>query len=244
MSHSPFSLANNRQTIEVEWVNPTTMMFCVRKSLIDTTDDVQRIFSLLISELQCVFGTKLINIVVGFNEVLVHFEPMSIGHLDDLHTAQKIMTSIIASSSSHDAGDQLLTPTTHHHIGMMFNEEYDLQSVADAAQCSATQLIDVFCNLTFTVMLNGFMPGFPYMSGLPQHLQLPRLPTPRLKVPKGAVAIAEAYCGIYPQSSPGGWHILGTTEHVLFDIEQSSSATLQSGDTVQFFSVDSVSQHD
>ena len=57
---------------------------------------------------------------------------------------------------------------------------------------------------------------------------------------KNDMQIAETYCGIYPESSPGGWHILGTTEHVLFDIRQSPSATFQSGDTVQFFAIKSI----
>ena len=37
----------------------------------------------------------------------------------------------------------------------------------------------------------GFMPGFIYLSGLPDKFHLPRLATPRLKVPAGAVAIAD-----------------------------------------------------
>jgi len=58
----------------------------------------------------------------------------------------------------------------------------------------------------------GFLPGFPYLSGLPEALAgLPRRATPRANVPAGSVAIAGARCGIYPQASPGGWWLLGHT---------------------------------
>lgn len=238
MTDSQFTMVNNNLSVEVQWVNPTTMMFSLNHSLIDKTKSVEHIFCVIINELQRVFGAKLTNIVVGFNETLVHFEPYKVRHLDDINTAKQIIKSIITSRYPHAGDPSLVISASHHQIGMLFSDEYDLQAVADKAQYSVKQLIEQFCSLTFTVMLNGFMPGFPYMSGLPQHLQLPRLSTPRLKVPKGAVAIAEAYCGIYPESSPGGWHILGTTEHILFDIRQSPSATFQSGDTVQFFAIE------
>lgn len=240
MTDSQFTMVNNNLPLEVQWVNPTTMMFSLNHSSADKNKSVAHIFCVMINELQRVFGTRLTNIVVGFNETLVHFEPNKVRHLDDINTAKQIINSIITTRYSHAEDPSLVISASHHQIGMSFSDEYDLQAVADKTQCSVKQLIEQFCSLTFTVILNGFMPGFPYMSGLPQHLQLPRLSTPRLKVPKGAVAIAETYCGIYPESSPGGWHILGTTEHVLFDIRQSPSATFQSGDTVQFFAIKSI----
>lgn len=240
MTDSQFTMVNNNLSLEVEWVNPTTMMFSLNNSLTDKTKSVEHIFCVMVNELQHVFGNKLTNIVVGFNETLVHFQPNKVRHLDDINTAKQVINSIITLRDPHLEDPSLVKPASQHQIGMTFSNEYDLQAVADKTQCSVKQLIEQFCSLTFTVMLNGFMPGFPYMSGLPHHLQLPRLSTPRLKVPKGAVAIAETYCGIYPESCPGGWHILGTTEHVLFDIRQSPSATFQSGDTVQFFAIESV----
>jgi len=58
----------------------------------------------------------------------------------------------------------------------------------------------------------GFLPGFPYLSGVPASLTgLPRRASPRARVPAGSIAIAGSRCGIYPQSSPGGWWLLGHT---------------------------------
>ena len=63
----------------------------------------------------------------------------------------------------------------------------------------------------------GFMPGFPYLHGLPLSLSIPRLKSPRKIIPKGSVAIANEMCGIYPNQTPGGWHIIGRSPLSLFD---------------------------
>jgi len=36
----------------------------------------------------------------------------------------------------------------------------------------------------------GFAPGFPYMTGAPRELAVPRLATPRVRVPAGSVAVS------------------------------------------------------
>ena len=66
---------------------------------------------------------------------------------------------------------------------------------------------------------------------------MPRLATPRKRVPKGAVAIADRQTAVYPQGSPGGWNIIGLCPAILFDPGLPSPATLQVGDTVAFTSI-------
>lgn len=85
----------------------------------------------------------------------------------------------------------------------------------------------------FTVAFCGFAPGFAYLSGLPNHLQVSRLDTPRTGVPAGSVAVAGEYAGIYPRSSPGGWRLLGRTCMTLFDLERDPPALLRPGTMVR-----------
>jgi len=87
------------------------------------------------------------------------------------------------------------------------------------------------------VYMLGFSPGFPYLGGLDPALQVPRLAQPRLQVPAGSVAIAGPQAGIYPQSTPGGWRIIGHTHLVLFDPGAESPFLLRSGDSVRFVPV-------
>jgi inhibitor of KinA len=80
----------------------------------------------------------------------------------------------------------------------------------------------------------GFLPGFPYLSGLPGKLHTPRLATPRLAVPGGSVGIGGAQTGIYPRTSPGGWNLIGRTPLVLFDEKAVPPSLLRVGDRVRF----------
>jgi KipI family sensor histidine kinase inhibitor len=57
----------------------------------------------------------------------------------------------------------------------------------------------------------GFLPGFAYLGGLPAALEMPRLATPRTRVPAGSLAIAGRMAAIYPWDSPGGWRLVGRT---------------------------------
>lgn len=114
---------------------------------------------------------------------------------------------------------------------------YDGADLADAArQCaiSPAELIALHTSTCHTVAMIGFLPGFPYLDGLPPQLHLPRRATPRPRVAAGSVAIANAQTGIYPQESPGGWHLLGRTSVRLFDPGRQPPALLQPGDKVRF----------
>jgi len=80
----------------------------------------------------------------------------------------------------------------------------------------------------------GFAPGFAYLRGLPPQLHLPRRASPRTQVPAGSVAIAAHYSAVYPNDSPGGWHLVGTTSLSVWDANQNPPALLQPGTAVRF----------
>jgi KipI family sensor histidine kinase inhibitor len=105
--------------------------------------------------------------------------------------------------------------------------------VAGSLGLSENEVVRLHSSVDYTVAAVGFAPGFPYLTGLPERLQLPRLATPR-KVEVGSVAIAGNQAGIYPSDSQGGWHVLGRTDLRLFDINRSQPALLKPGDRVRF----------
>jgi inhibitor of KinA len=131
------------------------------------------------------------------------------------------------------------SPITNQPITFGIPVRYDgadLSEVAERLQLSENEVIRLHTEAIYTVFMVGFLPGFPYLGPLPAALRLPRRDTPRLRVPVGSVAIAGAQTGIYPQASPGGWHLLGRTDFPLFDSSQNPPARLQPGMQVRFVS--------
>ncbi len=108
----------------------------------------------------------------------------------------------------------------------------DLPAVADAAGLTIDEVVRVHAAARYEVETMGFAPGFAYLVGLDPRLCLPRLSTPRTRVPAGSIALAGGYTGVYPFDSPGGWHVIGRVEGVrLFD---EHGALLRLGDRVRF----------
>ena len=110
----------------------------------------------------------------------------------------------------------------------------DLGTVAAHAGLSEEEVVRRHAAAEYIVAMLGFLPGFPYLLGLDPSIALPRRATPRLTVPAGSVAIGSAQTGIYPCSSPGGWHLIGHTPARLFDARQQQPALLAPGDRVRF----------
>ena len=115
----------------------------------------------------------------------------------------------------------------------------DLESVAEHADLSVQEVIDIHSGVDYRVYMIGFAPGFPYLGGLDQRIATPRLKTPRISVPAGSVGIAESQTGVYPNASPGGWQLIGRTASPLFDVTKSAPSLITPGSKVRFVPVES-----
>lgn len=110
----------------------------------------------------------------------------------------------------------------------------DLGDVADLWGCSVEEVVRRHTSLSLTSAFCGFAPGFAYLVGLPEAWAVPRLDSPRPRVPAGSVAVADRWCGVYPTASPGGWRLLGRTDATLWDAERDPPALLAPGTPVRF----------
>ncbi|PDT81202.1 5-oxoprolinase/urea amidolyase family protein [Sinorhizobium sp. BJ1] len=114
----------------------------------------------------------------------------------------------------------------------------DLENVAELTGLSVEDVIRRHTESTFTVAFCGFAPGFGYLVGGDPALQVPRRQSPRTKIPAGSVALAGAFSGVYPQASPGGWQIIGTTPERMWDLSRDPPALFQPGYRVRFFDLE------
>ena len=109
----------------------------------------------------------------------------------------------------------------------------DLPRVAAHWRTDVPSVVRRLTRTEFRVAFCGFAPGFGYLTGLPAELAVPRLASPRPRVPAGSVALAGPYAGIYPTASPGGWLLVGRTTLTLFDVRADPPARLTPGTQVR-----------
>lgn len=127
-------------------------------------------------------------------------------------------------------------PLRQWHLPVCYDPEYgpDLESIARTRGLSPAEVVDLHAGRAYTVYMIGFLPGFPYLGDLDPALQMPRRDDPRVRVPKGSVAIAGLQTAVYPWESPGGWQLLGRCPLPLFDAQRSQPALLAQGELVAF----------
>lgn len=113
----------------------------------------------------------------------------------------------------------------------------DLPYVAEQLHISIEEVILMHTKHIYTVYGIGFLPGFMYLGGLPASLEVPRKATPRMKVEKGAVGLAGKQTGIYPQTSPGGWNIIGNCSIPIFNASAEPPCFVRVGDKIQFYQI-------
>ena len=168
----------------------------------------------------------VIEAVPTFRSLIVHYDPLVVTQAELRRAVAPMLGSL---RGSERAGRRFLLPTCYDaSVGL------DLAEVAARTGLTIAELVARHTATAFRVYMTGFLPGFPYLGGLPKELCLPRRPTPRLAVPRGSVAIAMEMTCIYSLESPGGWHVLGRTPVSLFDLGRDPPALLAAGDTVSF----------
>ena len=166
------------------------------------------------------------DIVPSYLGVTVFYDSLSVSYDDMKRRLTSAVESIGVSEGHHIEGRE-------HRIPVRYDGE-DLPGVAMRLGISTDEVVETHLSQTYTVDLLGFVPGFAYLSELPTALQLPRREQPRPRVSAGSVAIAGPYTGVYPLNTPGGWHLIGRTEVILFDPLRTPPALLSPGDSVRF----------
>lgn len=110
----------------------------------------------------------------------------------------------------------------------------DLDEVAKLTGLAPDEVIAAHTGSLWRVAFGGFTPGFAYLVGGDERLQVPRRSEPRTRVPAGSVALAGEFGGVYPRETPGGWQLIGRTDATLWDLEREQPALLIPGMHVQF----------
>ena len=195
----------------------------------DEYSDRERLLARALSVAGALEGANIpgvIDVTSAYESVAVFFDPARI----EQEFEEKI-GALIAS-----AGVRASRKAQKIEIPVCYDDEFalDLARVASRTFLPRDGIIALHSSTEYTVACIGFVPGFPFLTGLPETLRVPRLESPRTKVPAGSVAVANAQAGIYPFESPGGWNVIGRTPLRLFDANANPPALLQPGARVRF----------
>lgn len=187
--------------------------------LVETSDAAQA--QALRSAVLALAIPGLHELVPGQSSLLIAADPLAVD-MDSL--AARLVGLRVEAEPPQPREHEFLT----HYSGE------DLAVVAKLSRLDPAEVVRRHTAVAYEVAFLGFAPGFAYLTGLDAALHLPRRAEPRTRVPAGSVAIADGFTGIYPQASPGGWHILGHAAVQLFDASRAEPALLAPGDRVRF----------
>ncbi|WP_010677263.1 5-oxoprolinase subunit PxpB [Bacillus timonensis] len=170
----------------------------------------------------------VIELVPAFQSITVYYNPNLTSYKNlSLHVFEICQKRLAEGTSS--SKKVIFIPTCY--------DGEDLENVARRNGLSTEEVISIHSSVDYLIYMIGFLPGFPYLKGLPKKLTTPRLSNPRLKVPKGSVGIGGDQTGIYPLESPGGWNLIGRTPVPLFTPASSEPFLLKAGDFLRFMPV-------
>jgi len=171
----------------------------------------------------------VLDVVPTYNAVTVHFDPLAAdGEALSTELGRLAGTALPASAAD--------SRTIEIPVSYGGASGPDLGAVAEFAECSEADVVQLHMQARYRVYMLGFLPGFAYMGTVDRRIAMPRLDTPRMRVNAGSVGIAGEQTGIYPCDTPGGWRIIGRTSAKLFDATRPRPSLLTAGDYVTFVS--------
>ncbi len=168
--------------------------------------------------------------VPTYRSLLVHYDPLQIG-FDAL--SEKLVT--LAQLPAPPAAK-----ARRWCIPVVYGGEHgiDLEDVAKALNTTPDEIVARHVAGDYRVAMIGFTPGWSYLSGLKDSLQMPRRQNPRLLTPAGTVSIGGVQTGVQCLAGPSGWHLLGRTPVRTYQLHRDPTFLLEPGDRVTFSPVD------
>jgi KipI family sensor histidine kinase inhibitor len=174
----------------------------------------------------------VVETVPSFRSLLVYYDPEVVAY-----DALCATLAELAAQAEHAS----LPPSRTVELPCCYEDPelgIDLAAAAERLGLPPQELARLHAGARYLVYFIGFTPGLPYLSGLPERITLPRLETPRTKVPAGSVGIGGIQVCIYSVESPGGYWLLGRTPLRLYDPGAPEPILLRPGDQLRFRAID------
>ena len=177
------------------------------------------------------------NLTPSYNKLIISFDL----NLTNFNSLKKIIENLELNKLEKTKSNKI-------NIPICCEKEFalDIKKLEKKLKISEEKIYERFFSKEYFCYMTGFIAGLPFLGDLDDSLKSRRLETPRVKIPKGSVGIAEQFCNIYTFESPGGWNIIGNTPTNVFDKKNELKPNLiNPGDTVVFeqISIDQFKKH-
>jgi len=177
------------------------------------------------------------NLTPSYNKLIISFDL----NLTNFNSLKKIIENLELNKLEKTKSNKI-------NIPICCEKEFalDIKNLEKKLKISEEKIYERFFSKEYFCYMTGFIAGLPFLGDLDESLKSNRLETPRVKIPKGSVGIAEQFCNIYTFESPGGWNIIGNTPTNVFDKNNELKPNLiNPGDTVVFkrISIDQFKKH-
>jgi KipI family sensor histidine kinase inhibitor len=174
--------------------------------------------------------TGVTETVPTYRSLLVHYDPVQIG----FDALGEQLTELAQMPVPPQIG------TRRWRIPVTYGGEHgvDLEDVAKTLDTTPDDIVARHVAGDYRVAMIGFTPGWSYLSGLEDSLQMPRRQNPRLLTPAGTISIGGVQTGVQCLAGPSGWHLLGRTAVRTYQLHRDPIFLLEPGDAVAFSAVD------
>ena len=143
----------------------------------------------------------LVETVPTFRSLTVFYEPLILSPSMLVEKIDGIVRSLV---TRQEAGRLWRLPVCY-----AADMAPDLNDVAARTGLTPSQVVERHSGVTYHVYMLGFLPGLAYMGDVPPELVLPRLVSPRQRIPAGMLGIAMAMSLIMPRETPSGLNLIG-----------------------------------
>ncbi|MBE9538119.1 MAG: 5-oxoprolinase subunit PxpB [Proteobacteria bacterium] len=181
---------------------------------------------------EAALGDDLVDLVPSYASLLIIYDVMRTDHMSVSSRIREAVRGAQATTVSGEGRTVILPVYYAPESGE------DLETLASNANLSIDEVIRLHSDMEYRVYAIGFAPGYAYLGQVDERIAAPRLSTPRTKVPRGAVAIADRQTAVYPAVSPGGWNLIGRCPVRMFDPDADPIMPVSVGDRVRFEPID------